>query len=230
LINKTISGCEVLLRWFHEDKFIPPDVFIPLAEETGLISSIGQWVLEQACHQGAQWISQGINIPAVAINVSAYQFRHEFYRTVDHALRKTGFPASRLELEVTESALMADAVRTQRLLSAFKKSGIKIALDDFGTGYSSLAYLKKFSLDKLKIDRAFIDGLPDDKDDKAITASILDVAKHLGLETIAEGVETQAQLSFLEEYGCDNVQGYYFSRPVPASEFELLIKSSNGIG
>ncbi|WP_162224953.1 EAL domain-containing protein [Neptunomonas antarctica] len=229
LVNKTISGCEVLLRWFHDDKFIPPDVFIPLAEETGLIPSIGQWVLEQGCHQGAQWISKGINIPTVAINVSAFQFQHEFYRMVDNALRKTGFPANRLELEVTESALMADAVRTQRLLTAFKKSGIKISLDDFGTGYSSLAYLKKFSLDKLKIDRAFIDGLPDDKDDMAITASILDVAKHLGLETIAEGVETQEQLDFLEAYGCDNVQGYYFSKPIPASEFELLINASNDI-
>ncbi|WP_028468003.1 bifunctional diguanylate cyclase/phosphodiesterase [Neptunomonas japonica] len=223
-----LSGCEVLLRWFHAGELISPDVFIPLAEETGFILPLGKWVLEEGCRQGAEWLEEGVNLPSIAINVSAFQFRQEFYRTVDSVLRHTGFPPELLVLEVTESALMSDVSRTEFLLTQFRDLGIQIALDDFGTGYSSLAYLKKFSLDKLKIDRAFIDGLPDDQDDIAITSSILDVAKHLGLETIAEGVETEAQLNFLEAYGCDQVQGFYFSKPLPLSEFELLISSANG--
>ncbi|WP_293264634.1 EAL domain-containing protein [Neptunomonas sp.] len=228
LSTKQLTGCEVLLRWFHEGEFVPPDVFIPLAEETGCILPLGKWVLEQGCRQGAEWLSKGIDIPSVAINVSAFQFRQEFYRTVDSVLRHTGFPPSLLVLEVTESALMSDVSRTEFLLTQFRELGIQIALDDFGTGYSSLAYLKKFSLDKLKIDRAFIDGLPNDTDDIAITSSILDVAKHLGLETIAEGVETVEQLHFLEEHGCEQVQGFYFAKPLPVNEFELLINSANG--
>ncbi len=222
-----ISGCEVLLRWCHEGTFISPDVFIPLAEETGLILPLGKWVLEEGCRQGAEWRRLGMCVPSIAINVSVYQFRQGFYRTVDDVLRKTAYPPELLVLEVTESALMSDVVRTERLLNKLRKRGIRIALDDFGTGYSSLAYLKKFSLDKLKIDRAFIDGLPNDKDDVALTSSILDVARHLGLETVAEGVETREQLDFLEAYGCDQVQGFYFSKPVPAREFEQLISSAN---
>lgn len=228
LRTKELSGCEVLLRWCHEGTFISPDIFIPLAEETGLILPLGKWVLEQGCRQGMEWQKAGICVPSIAINVSAYQFRQEFYRTVDDVLRSTGFSPELLVLEVTESALMSDVGRTEYLLNQLRKRGIRIALDDFGTGYSSLAYLKKFSLDKLKIDRAFIDGLPSDKDDVALTSSILDVARHLGLETIAEGVETLEQLSFLEAYGCDQVQGFYFSKPVPVSEFEQLISSANG--
>ncbi|WP_372738685.1 putative bifunctional diguanylate cyclase/phosphodiesterase, partial [Neptunomonas sp.] len=222
-----MSGCEVLLRWRHNGAFISPAVFIPLAEETGLILSLGQWVLQQGCRQGAEWLKQGLCVPNIAINVSAYQFRPEFYRTVDDVLRSTGFPPELLVLEVTESALMSDVVITQHLLKKLRKRGVRIALDDFGTGYSSLAYLKKFSLDKLKIDRAFIDGLPNDRDDVALTSSILDVARHLRLETIAEGVETLEQLNFLEAYGCDQFQGFYFSKPVPVSEFEQLINSAN---
>jgi diguanylate cyclase (GGDEF)-like protein/PAS domain S-box-containing protein len=225
--TKKLSGCEVLLRWFREGEFVSPDVFIPLAEETGFIVPLGKWVLEEGCRQGAEWLKRGVKIPSIAINVSAYQFRQEFYLTVDRVLRHTGLPPNLLVLEVTESVLMSDVSRTEHLLTQFRKLGIRIALDDFGTGYSSLAYLKKFSLDKLKIDRAFIDGLPDDKEDMAITSSILDVAKHLGLETIAEGVETEAQLNFLEAYGCDHVQGFYFSKPLPLNKFELLISSAN---
>ena len=225
---REISGCEVLLRWHHEGEFISPDVFIPLAEETGLILPLGKWVLEQGCRQGAEWLRMGMCVSSIAINVSAYQFRQEFYRTVDDVLQLTGFPPELLVLEVTESALMSDVSRTEHLLNQLRKRGVRIALDDFGTGYSSLAYLKKFSLDKLKIDRAFIDGLPGDKDDVALTSSILDVARHLGLETIAEGVETLEQLDFLETYGCDQVQGFYFSKPVPVEEFEQLISSANG--
>lgn len=225
--TREVSGCEALLRWCHEGNFISPAVFIPLAEETGLILPLGKWVLEEGCRQGAEWLRKGVCVPSIAINVSAYQFRQEFYRTVDNVLRRTAFPAELLVLEVTESVLMSDVVRTEHLLTQLRKRGVRIALDDFGTGYSSLAYLKKFSLDKLKIDRAFIDGLPSDKDDVALTSSILDVARHLGLETIAEGVETLEQLDFLETYGCDQVQGFYFSKPVPVREFEQLISSAN---
>lgn len=224
-----LTGCEVLLRWCHEGTYISPDVFIPLAEETGLILPLGKWVLEQGCRQGAEWLKAGVCVPSIAINVSAYQFRQEFYRTVDDVLRSTAFPPGQLVLEVTESALMSDVARTERLLNQLRKRGIRIALDDFGTGYSSLAYLKKFSLDKLKIDRAFIDGLPNDKDDVALTSSILDVARNLGLETIAEGVETRAQLGFLDAHGCDQVQGFYFSKPVPVDEFQRLISSANDL-
>lgn len=227
LPNNELVGCEVLIRWLKDGVFIPPDEFIPTAEETGLILPIGEWVLEEACRQGVEWMEQGIYFGSIAVNVSAVQFRQEFYNVVSSMLAKTGYPASSLVLEVTETVLMNDAERTQYLLEKLKNLGIQIALDDFGTGYSSLAYLKKFPLDKLKIDRAFIDGLPNDKEDFAITASILDVAKHLKLTTVAEGVEKADQLAFLSEHGCDEVQGYYFSKPIPSDEFARLISSSN---
>ncbi len=229
LPNNNIVGCEVLIRWIKDGKFIPPDEFIPTAEETGLILPIGDWVLEEACKQGAEWIAKGVYLETIAVNVSAVQFRQEFYAQVTDVLQRTGFPAEKLVLEVTETALMNDAERTQLLLEKLKNLGVQVALDDFGTGYSSLAYLKKFPLDKLKIDRAFIDGLPHDKEDYAITASILDVAKHLQLTTIAEGVENQDQLLCLAQNGCDQVQGYYFSKPVPSDEFIKLISLANGI-
>lgn len=224
--TRRLSGCEALIRWCHEGELIAPDQFIPLAEETGLILSIGEWVLREGCRQGAEWLSQGYDVPSVAINVSAVQFRYEFYSTVKEVLKETGFPAERLVLEVTESTLMKDAVRARQLLMKLKLLGVQIALDDFGTGYSSLAYLKKFSLDKLKIDRAFIDGLPNDKDDKAIVGSILDVARHLGLETIAEGVETVEQAEFLTMYRCEQAQGFLFSKAIPAKDFTDLIKKN----
>jgi len=224
--TRRLSGCEALIRWCHEGELIAPDQFIPLAEETGLILSIGEWVLREGCRQGAEWLSQGYDVPSVAVNVSAVQFRYEFYSTVKEVLKETGFPAERLVLEVTESTLMKDAVRARQLLMKLKLLGVQIALDDFGTGYSSLAYLKKFSLDKLKIDRAFIDGLPNDKDDKAIVGSILDVARHLGLETIAEGVETAEQAEFLTMYRCEQAQGFLFSKAIPAKDFTDLIKKN----
>ncbi|WP_136680421.1 cache domain-containing protein [Neptunomonas sp. XY-337] len=223
LLDRSIVGCEALLRWKHDGQFISPAEFIPLAEDSGLILSIGDWVLEEGCRQGAEWLKQGFDLPCVAINVSPVQFREGFFETVMDILERTGFPASHLELELTESTLMNDVNRAQQLLSSFRAIGVRTALDDFGTGYSSLAYLKKFSLDKLKIDRAFIDGLPDDSDDNAITASILDVARHLSLETIAEGVETEAQLNFLGAYGCDQVQGFYFSKPLTSQDFVRLL-------
>lgn len=218
-----LVGCEALLRWRHQGELISPDEFIPLAEQTGLIIPLGEWVLEEACRQAVQWMAMGVSLPSLAVNVSPAQFRHDFQQTVMDILKRTGFPAEKLVLEVTESTLMKDVTRTTQLLNQLRLAGIQIAMDDFGTGYSSLGYLKKFPLDKLKIDRAFVDGLPENVDDKAIIGSILDVARHLRLITVAEGVETQQQLAFLADFNCDQAQGYLFSKPLPAEQFALLI-------
>jgi len=229
LANGHLTGCEALIRWEHENQAMSPDEFIPLAEEVGLIHGIGDWVLQEACRQGAAWLDAGLDVPSIAVNVSGMQFKESLLPTVTRILEKTGFPGEKLVLELTETALMLDTVKTERILLTLQQLGVRIALDDFGTGYSSLAYLKKFPINKLKIDRAFIDGLPDDIDDKAIAASILDVSRHLGLETIAEGVETEAQASYLMAHGCDIAQGYFYSYPLLPVEFESVISSSNDI-
>lgn len=227
LQTKRIVGCEALVRWPTEEGYISPAVFIEIAEETGMIFGIGEWVLREACRQGAEWLAQGYTLDSLAVNVSAVQFRPEFLPLLQAILQETGFPAALLEIEITESALMRDVEVAERVLQDLRALGVQVALDDFGTGYSSLAYLKRFPLNKLKIDRAFIDGLPQDKEDKAIVASILDVARHLGLQTIAEGAETREQVDFLEAYGCNFVQGFYFSKALPAPDFEALISLAN---
>lgn len=227
LKSQQIMGCEALVRWPTNEGYISPAVFIEIAEETGMIFGIGEWVLREACRQGAEWLAQGYKLEALAVNVSAVQFRPEFLPLLQTILQETGFPAALLEIEITESALMRDVDIAERVLQDLREIGVQVALDDFGTGYSSLAYLKRFPLNKLKIDRAFIDGLPQDKEDKAIVASILDVARHLGLQTIAEGAETREQVDFLEAYGCNFVQGFYFSKPLPAADFEALISLAN---
>ena len=229
LIDGRVTGCEALIRWKHEGKLMPPAEFIPLAEEVGLINGIGDWVLHEACRQGAYWREAGVDIPCISVNVSGAQFKESLLTTVTRALEKTGFPGESLVLELTETALMLDTAKTERILLTLQKMGVRIALDDFGTGYSSLAYLKRFPIDKLKIDRAFIDGLPHDSDDKAITASILDVSRHLGLETVAEGVETQEQAAYLTANGCDVAQGYFYSYPLSPDELETVISKSNAI-
>jgi len=227
LSDGQLVGAEALLRWHHpEFGMVPPDQFIPLAEETGLIVPIGDWVLEQGCRQGASWLARGFNIQALAINVSAVQFRSDFVERVDRVLQQTGFPAEKLVLEVTESALMDDTGRAEKLLRKLKALGVQLALDDFGTGYSSLAYLKRFSLDVLKIDRAFIRGLPSDKDDVALTSSILDIARNLELSVVAEGVEDAEQQAFLSQAGCDKVQGYFYARPLPQAEFAAKLAAA----
>jgi EAL domain-containing protein (putative c-di-GMP-specific phosphodiesterase class I) len=191
-----------------------------------LIRPIGAWVLQEACQQAAIWLSEGLEVPELAVNVSAMQFNEALLPLVEAVLDDTGFPAERLVLEITESALMMDAVNVENLIMALRERSIRVALDDFGTGYSSLAYLKRFPIDKLKIDRAFVDGLPDDSDDRALTHSILDVSRHLNLETVAEGVETSEQGRFLKELGCQYVQGYFYSRPLSMHEFEKLLISN----
>ncbi len=214
-----LSGCEALIRWNSPNGLVMPDRFIPLAEETGLIIPIGAWVLEEACRQGEIWNRATTEPLSVAVNVSAVQFRPELVAEVRTALETTGFDPRQLVLEVTESVLMSDVDSSVRLLLQLRELGIRIALDDFGTGYASLAYLKRFVLDKLKIDRAFIMGIPEDKDDVAITSSIIDIARHLNIITVAEGVETEAHCEFLREAGCNLAQGYYFDKPLPADEF-----------
>ncbi|PSL11688.1 PAS domain S-box-containing protein/diguanylate cyclase (GGDEF)-like protein [Marinobacterium halophilum] len=219
-----LSGCEALIRWNSPDGLVMPDQFIPLAEETGLIIPIGTWVLEEACRQGAIWNRALATPVSVAVNVSAVQFRPALVNEVRGALDRTGFEPEQLVLEVTESVLMSDIEGSIRLLEQLRSLGIRIALDDFGTGYASLAYLKRFVLDKLKIDRTFIMGIPEDKDDVAITSSIIDMARHLNIITVAEGVETEAHCEFLRKAGCNLAQGYYFDKPLPAEVFSQRLQ------
>jgi diguanylate cyclase (GGDEF)-like protein len=217
--HNCLSGCEALIRWNSPQGLVMPDRFIPLAEETGLIIPIGAWVLEEACRQGEVWNRNRAEPLSVAVNVSAVQFRAALVDEVRSALDSTGFDPRWLVLEVTESVLMSDVDTSVHLLQQLRGLGIRIALDDFGTGYASLAYLKRFELDKLKIDRTFIMGIPQDKDDVAITSSIIDIARNLNIKTVAEGVETEAHCEFLRKAGCNIAQGYYFDKPLPADVF-----------
>lgn len=223
--SNRLTGCEALLRWNSSQGLVLPDRFIPLSEETGLIIPIGAWVLQQACHQARAWEqAYGIQL-SMAVNVSAVQFRPELVDEVKAALHESGLPPEQLVLEVTESVLMNNVDSSASLLHQLRELGVHIALDDFGTGYASLAYLKRFALDKLKIDRAFIMGIPEDKDDVAITSSIIDIARNLRLVTVAEGVETQAHCDFLRQAGCHTAQGYFYAKPLPVDEFEQRLKS-----
>jgi len=221
-----IIGMEALLRWNSAQLGpIAPGTFIPLAEETGLIVAIGEWVLREACRQNAQWQRAGLPAVVVAVNLSALQFRQSnLPETVRAALQASGLAARWLELELTESLIMQDAEYTIASLRALKEIGTTLAIDDFGTGYSSLAYLKRFAIDKLKIDQSFIRDIPDDDDDKIVTA-IIGLAHALNLKVIAEGVETDGQLAFLRERHCDEMQGYLYSRPLPAAAMEELLKA-----
>jgi len=217
--NKLI-GCEALVRWQHPKQgLVPPDAFIPLAEETGLILQIGGWVLQQACLQGARWMHESDSGFTMSVNVSVRQFRPELVEEVRSALVASGLPPHALVIEITESTLMQDEETTLLLLQELKQIGVQLSLDDFGTGYSSMAYLKRFNLDQLKIDRAFISDLPHNRDDAAITSAIIDVASHFGLVTVAEGIETEEQARFLADVGCVEGQGYLYERPIPADQF-----------
>ncbi len=221
-----ISGCEALLRWQHPELgLVPPDRFIRIAENSGLIIPIGQWVLETACSQVQQWLKTGIPQRPVAVNVSAVQFRYEgFCDLVRRVLRNTGLSAQYLELELTESVLLSNEDVTQSVLRDLKSMGVGLAIDDFGTGYSSLGYLKRLPVTKLKIARPFVRDVATDPDDAAIAVAIINVAKSLNLKVIAEGVEEEAQMSFLRAHGCDEIQGYYFSRPLRPEDFERRLR------
>ncbi len=221
-----IVSAEVLLRWQHPDiGMVSPAQFIPMAEETGQIVAIGRWVMEQAVLQSKAWQQKGVEIVKLAVNLSARQFRHDLLEEVSGILERHDFPKRLLELEITESMVMRDANEVIEMLEAFNTLGVPMSLDDFGTGYSSLSYLKRFPIDKLKIDQSFVRGVPNDADDMAITRAIIALGKNLGLKVIAEGVETNEQLNFLRREGCDEIQGYLFSRPVPADEFVDMLRT-----
>ncbi len=223
-----ITGVEALLRWQQSGRaLVPPAQFIPLAEETGLIVPIGEWVLKTACLQNKAWLDQGLPRLAVAVNLSARQFTHEnLLEDVARTLRDTKLDPASLEFEITESMVMRNTEHAVKLLSGLKEMGIRLSIDDFGTGYSSLNYLKRFPLDTVKIDRIFIQDLPGNVDDAAITRAVIAMAHSLRLRVIAEGVETEEQLRFLRELGCDEMQGYYFSRPLPEDEFQRLLRGT----
>jgi diguanylate cyclase (GGDEF)-like protein/PAS domain S-box-containing protein len=211
-----ISGLEALLRWQHpEQGRMPPADFVPILEQTGLIASVGEWVLQSACEQIKAWQAQGITVPPVAVNLSAQQFhRADFDTQVRALITKSGVDSRLIELEITESMLMRDPAEAAAMLGRLKRMGLKVSVDDFGTGYSSLAYLKRFPLDALKIDRTFVRDLTTDSDDREIALAIISLAHNLKLKVVAEGVETEAQMNFLRSHGCDEMQGYYFARPM----------------
>jgi diguanylate cyclase (GGDEF)-like protein/PAS domain S-box-containing protein len=221
-----ISGAEALIRWNRPGHgMVPPGLFVPLLEETGLIVRVGAWVIHEACRQIAHWIACGAGAVQVSVNVSGIQFFvGGLEEEVLRALREHDIPPELLELELTESSLMSNAEETIRMLQNLKELGIKISIDDFGTGYSSLAYLKRFPIDKLKIDIAFVREVTSNPDDAAIVLAIINMAHSMKLKVIAEGVEKDAQLAYLRRNDCDEMQGYYFSRPVPADDFELMLR------
>jgi diguanylate cyclase (GGDEF)-like protein len=220
-----IIGAEALVRWHDPiEGCLMPSRFIALAEETGLIVAIGEWVLRETCKIGQQWLDKGLPPITLAVNVSPHQFRRsDMNALVAAVLHDTGFPAEYLELEITESGLMDNQKYTASILSKLNKQGVHLAIDDFGTGYSSLAYLKYFPVDVLKIDKTFIDDIPFLHGDMAITATIIAMAHHLGFKVLAEGVETPDQLEFLREHGCDSYQGYLYSRAIPADAFAKML-------
>lgn len=221
-----IVGVEALIRWRHKDLgLIMPDRFIPVAEDTGMINPIGDWVLCEACRQAQAWIDEGLSLQTMAVNVAPVQFRQAgFVEVVAGALGASGLAAGRLELELTERTVMHDAEVTLGTLSALHRMGVCLALDDFGTGYSSLAYLKRFPVGKLKIDRSFIRDLEIDADDRAIASTIVSMGRNLRLKVLAEGVESAEQLELLRTMNCQMAQGYHFSRPVDAARMTELLR------
>jgi diguanylate cyclase (GGDEF)-like protein len=225
-----ISGAEALLRWNHPDRgLLAPAHFIQLAEETGLIEKLGEWVLREACAQFQKWQADGIALPRVGVNVSPRQFQQKgFIDTLDKIVRDSGMRASSLEVEITESLLLEATSTVETMLMKLKSIGVQIALDDFGTGYSSLAYLKRFPVDVVKIDRSFVKDLPADEGSAAITAAIIAMAHALRKKVVAEGVETAAQAAFLRGLRCDHIQGYHLSVPLSPSDLAALVQRAEG--
>jgi diguanylate cyclase (GGDEF)-like protein/PAS domain S-box-containing protein len=222
-----IVGAEALIRWECPGKgLVAPDNFISIAEETGLIIPIGNWILREACRQNKAWQNAGLPTISVSVNLSPIQFRHHsLVQSVADALRHAELDPAHLELELTESFVMHDAERINIAMQALKALGVDIAVDDFGTGYSSLSYLKRFPVDRLKVDKSFVRDINTDPDDAAIVVAIITLGHALGLKVVAEGVETQGHLDFLRAHHCDELQGYFYSRPVPADELEAQLRA-----
>lgn len=231
LHNGRIIGAEALVRWNHPMyQNVLPSQFIPIAEENGLIPQIGEWVLQEACRQNQAWRKQGFMEITMAVNLSTIQFRQKnLGEMIKATLHESGLAPSGLELEITEGTVMHDAEAAILLLEDMKAMGLKLSVDDFGTGYSSLSYLKRFPIDKFKIDQSFVHDLATDQDSAVIVKAIITLAHGLKLKVIAEGVETAEQLAFLKENGCDEIQGYYFSKPVNAEQFAMLLTSGKGL-
>ncbi len=228
--SKKLCGAEVLIRWLHNnEKMIPPDQFITLAEDTGLIIEIGYWILRSACVQLKAWLDAGYPLQQVSVNVSAQQFTDpNFLTLIQKALHESGLAAEHLELEITESMLIGDARFIDLQLQQVKRMGIKLALDDFGTGYSSLSYLKNFPIDVLKMDQSFVKGMTVDSKNSRIACAIIEIGHSLKQKVIAEGVESKEQFDFLRKHGCDIIQGYYFSKPLPAEKMTEFLKNDAG--
>jgi EAL domain-containing protein (putative c-di-GMP-specific phosphodiesterase class I) len=221
-----IIGAEALLRWQHPELgMVSPAEFIPIAESSGQILQIGEWVLRTAVHQMKSWMDTGLGPMIIAVNLSAVQFRHpNLPELVTQILDAAKLPPQFLELELTEGVAMDDPLGAIAVMIDLHERGIRLSIDDFGTGYSSLSYLKRFKVYKLKIDQSFVRDITDDPEDKAIVSAIISLAGSLGLQTIAEGVETEGQLAFLREQGCNEMQGYHFSKPLPAEQFEAFVR------
>jgi diguanylate cyclase (GGDEF)-like protein/PAS domain S-box-containing protein len=227
LKTRELTGCEALIRWQLPGRgVVAPARFIPIAEETGLIGPIGRWVLQTACAQNKAWQDAGLKPAVVAVNVSPRQFRRDdLVQTITEVLEQTKLEPRWLEIEITENMVMHDGEHMVEMLRAIKRLGVQIAVDDFGTGYSSLSYLKRFPVDRLKVDRSFVQDMANDADSAAIVRTIIALGHNLGLKVVAEGVETEEQIAFLADNACDELQGYYFSKPVSGWRFRKLLGS-----
>ena len=221
-----ITGAEALIRWLHPTRgLVPPAQFIPVAEDCGLILPIGNWVLREACRQAQAWVKGGLPLSTMAVNISAMEFRNEhFLAGVFAILEDTGLDPRALELELTESVLMKHAESAESILKVLRERGVQVAVDDFGTGYSSLSYLTKFPIDALKIDQSFVRQITGSHDESIIVTAVISMGRSLKLRVVAEGVETEAELAFLQAHQCDEAQGYYFSRPVDSEQFARLLE------
>jgi diguanylate cyclase (GGDEF)-like protein len=221
-----ITGAEALLRWTHPVRgLVPPAQFIPVAEDCGLILPIGRWVLREACQQARSWLDAGMPLATMAVNISAMEFRGEnFLEGIFAILKETGLDPKFLELELTESVLMKHAGSTEAILKTLRARGIQLAVDDFGTGYSSLSYLRKFPIDALKIDQSFVRQITTTPEETTIVTAVISMGRSLKLRVVAEGVETQEELAFLQAHQCDEAQGYYFSRPVLPQQFAKMLQ------